>query len=41
MKDTSAQMAALPKPRSYKDLTPAERQRLSALLGLDPKKVAQ
>ncbi len=41
MKDTSAKMAALPKPRSYKDLTPAERQRLSALLGLDPKKVAQ
>lgn len=41
MKDSAAQMAALPKPRSYKDLTPAERKRLEALIGTDRKKVAQ
>jgi hypothetical protein len=40
MKDSQAQLAKLPKPRAYKDLTPAERQRLQALLGADPKKVA-
>jgi hypothetical protein len=41
MKEPQAQLAKLPKPRSYKDLTPAERQRLETLLGADPKKVAQ
>ncbi|WP_242125737.1 DUF2059 domain-containing protein [Sphingobium sp. Sx8-8] len=41
MKDSQAQMAALPKPRAYKDLTPAERKRLEALLGADPKKVTK
>lgn len=41
MKESQAQLAKLPKPRSYKDLTPAERQRLETLLGADPKKVAQ
>ncbi len=41
MKESQAQLAKLPKPRSYKDLTPAERQRLETLLGADAKKVAQ
>lgn len=40
MKDSQAQLAKLPKPRSYKDLTPAERERLETLLGADRKKVA-
>jgi hypothetical protein len=35
------EMGTLPKPRTYKDLTPAERQRLEALIGLDSKKVTQ
>lgn len=41
MQESQAQMAALPKARTYKDLTPAERQRLETLLGTDRKKVAQ
>ena len=40
MKGSQAQLAKLPKPRSYKDLTPAERERLETLLGADRKKVA-
>jgi hypothetical protein len=40
MKDSQAQLAKQPKPRSYKDLTPAERERLETLLGADRKKVA-
>ena len=40
MKDSQAQLAKLPKPRAYKDLTPAERERLETLLGADRKKVA-
>ncbi|AUW60089.1 hypothetical protein C1T17_04995 [Sphingobium sp. SCG-1] len=41
MKKSMAQMEALPKPRTYNDLTPAERKRLEALIGADAKKVAQ
>lgn len=41
MKKSTAQMEALPKPRTYNDLTPAERKRLEALIGADAKKVAQ
>lgn len=41
MKKSTAQMEALPKPRTYNDLTPAERKRLEALIGADAKKVTQ
>lgn len=35
MKSSEAELAKLQKPRSYKDLTKAERDRLTALLGAD------
>ena len=39
MKETSAALAKLPKPRKYEDLSKAERDRLAELLGADPKKM--
>lgn len=38
MKSSEAELAKLQKPRSYKDLTKAERDRLTALLGADADK---
>ena len=38
MKSSAAELAKLPKPRTYNDLTKAERERLTALLGADAKK---
>jgi hypothetical protein len=38
MKSSAAELAKLPKPRTYNDLTKAERDRLTALLGTDAKK---
>ncbi|WP_375194747.1 DUF2059 domain-containing protein [Sphingobium sp.] len=38
MKSSAAELAKLPKPRTYDDLTKAERERLTALLGADAKK---
>jgi hypothetical protein len=38
MKSSAAELAKLPKPRTYNDLTKAERDRLTALLGADAKK---
>ncbi|NWK97715.1 hypothetical protein DM806_19055 [Sphingobium lactosutens] len=35
MKSSEAELAKLPKPRGYKDLTKAERDRLTALIGAD------
>jgi hypothetical protein len=39
MKGPADAIAKLPKPRSYKDLSAAERNRLAELLGVDPKKM--
>lgn len=39
MKGPADALAKLPKPRSYKDLSAAERSRLAELLGVDPKKM--
>lgn len=38
MKSSAEQLAKLPKPRTYNDLTKAERERLTALIGADAKK---
>ncbi|KQM97868.1 hypothetical protein ASE85_13390 [Sphingobium sp. Leaf26] len=38
MKSSAEELAKLPKPRTYDDLTKAERDRLTALLGTDAKK---
>ena len=38
MQSSQAELAKLPKPRTYKDLTKAERDRLTALLGADTQK---
>ncbi len=38
LQSSKAEMAKLPKPRSYKDLSKAERDRLTALLGADAEK---
>ncbi|MEC3912478.1 DUF2059 domain-containing protein [Sphingobium sp. CR2-8] len=38
MKSSAAELEKLPKPRTYNDLTKAERDRLTALLGADAKK---
>jgi hypothetical protein len=38
MKSSAAALDKLPKPRTYNDLTKAERDRLTALLGADAKK---
>ncbi|AEG49578.1 Protein of unknown function DUF2059 [Sphingobium chlorophenolicum L-1] len=38
MKSSADELAKLPKPRTYNDLTKAERERLTALLGADAKK---
>ncbi|KKW93299.1 DUF2059 domain-containing protein [Sphingobium chungbukense] len=38
MKSSAQELAKLPKPRTYNDLTKAERERLTALLGADAKK---
>jgi hypothetical protein len=38
MKSSVEELAKLPKPRTYNDLTKAERERLTALLGADAKK---
>ncbi len=38
LKSSQAELAKLPKPRTYDDLTKAERDRLTALLGADAKK---
>lgn len=39
MKGPADALAKLPKPRAYKDLSAAERNRLAELLGVDPKKM--
>ncbi|MBT2187594.1 DUF2059 domain-containing protein [Sphingobium nicotianae] len=39
MKEPADALAKLPKPRAYKDLSQAERNRLAELLGIDPKKM--
>ncbi len=39
MKESEAELAKLPKARTYKDLSPSERARLAELLGDDPKKM--
>ncbi|SER40561.1 DUF2059 domain-containing protein [Sphingobium sp. YR768] len=38
LKSSEAELAKLPKPRTYNDLSKAERDRLTALLGADAKK---
>lgn len=38
MKSSAEELAKLPKPRTYNDLTKAERERLTALLGADARK---
>lgn len=38
MQSSQAELAKIPKPRTYEDLTPAERNRLKGLLGQDAKK---
>ncbi|BBF68721.1 DUF2059 domain-containing protein [Sphingobium sp. 3R8] len=38
MKSSAAELEKLPKPRTYNDLTKAERDRLTTLLGADAKK---
>ncbi len=39
MKEPTAALAKLPKPKAYKDLSEADRTRLAELLGVDPKKM--
>lgn len=39
LKGSADALAKLPKPKSYKDLSAAERSRLAELLGVDPKKM--
>jgi len=41
MRESSAALAELPKPRKYDELSKAERARLADLLGVDPKKMKQ